>query len=640
MAKILLRLLIALAALAAALALTEGALRLTDIGRPRAVSALRIVGESLGIDVTVPDDDLLVRLRPGAEFLGYYRINGRGWRGAEPADPKPTDTLRIVALGDSCTFGYGVDESQAWPAQLQHMLDLAFAGVQRFEVISTGVPGYSTWQNRLQMQGDVATLEPDLVVLYPSGHNDITGNKGRTDRKATAFNNSLLSSLSRSRVWRLLSRAPSEDDREVLPPGLEGVGWRVPPDEIRQNLLAMADEAAASGATLLMVAPAHDRDAHAATPAYAAFGEQVRLVARERGLSLADPGPIFWPHPPRTLFVDPVHPNEQGAAWIAFSVLSAMVRSDAVLPASPRRDFLRAWLDARQLSLAAVPGSAFDSGAPPIVRSSRTALQQVQPNLMPTPPVPELVARFDPLSGDALPMQREGALSLLARTETNTDLQDQLAWKGREAAAYLVPDDGFLRLLGAGLPDLERLALARALAVFECALGLPLVPHDIRIFAAATFEGAGHVDKAVAALQSALALRPRDPGVLMALARVLRRNGRGAEAREIHAQLVALAPDAPDTLVLRAQGAAKQGHAAEAEALLRAALAQRPSHADAHYLLGRVLMQSDRLAEAEAALGAARAFGETHRHPDLIDLLQQLAARRAASATPSPSEAR
>lgn len=58
---------------------------------------------------------------------------------AGPVDPAaPAERPRVVALGDSLTAGYGLLESQSYPAILQEYLD---AEGYEFEVINAGVSG-------------------------------------------------------------------------------------------------------------------------------------------------------------------------------------------------------------------------------------------------------------------------------------------------------------------------------------------------------------------------------------------------------------------------------------------------------------------------------------------------------------------
>ena len=60
--------------------------------------------------------------------------NSLGLRGPEIDSPKKH--LRVLCLGDSVTFGWGVEEQNAYPALLQQKI--------MAEVINAGVPGVPT----------------------------------------------------------------------------------------------------------------------------------------------------------------------------------------------------------------------------------------------------------------------------------------------------------------------------------------------------------------------------------------------------------------------------------------------------------------------------------------------------------------
>jgi lysophospholipase L1-like esterase len=112
----------------------------------------------------VHDDRLGWRYRPGArarhrsdEFDVSIRINSRGFRGPEVPLERTPGRGRVLALGDSFTFGWGVEEEQAWPAQLARILDV--------EVVNLGVSGYGTDQEYLLFQSDGLAYRPDLVLV-------------------------------------------------------------------------------------------------------------------------------------------------------------------------------------------------------------------------------------------------------------------------------------------------------------------------------------------------------------------------------------------------------------------------------------------------------------------------------------------
>ena len=89
-----------------------------------------------------------------------YATNAAGYNDREwPARRPDGGGRRIVVLGDSFTYGIGVHFGEAFPRQLELLLG---GGTQ---VISLGIPGYSTDQERMVLQGEALSLRPDLVLV-------------------------------------------------------------------------------------------------------------------------------------------------------------------------------------------------------------------------------------------------------------------------------------------------------------------------------------------------------------------------------------------------------------------------------------------------------------------------------------------
>jgi hypothetical protein len=90
--------------------------------------------------------------------------DSRGMRSPEPAVPKPSGTYRVLAVGDSCTFGSGVGQSGTYPMQLEHHL-LSMRNEPRFEVLNAGVPGFTSFQSLGLFEMEGAALSPDAVIF-------------------------------------------------------------------------------------------------------------------------------------------------------------------------------------------------------------------------------------------------------------------------------------------------------------------------------------------------------------------------------------------------------------------------------------------------------------------------------------------
>ena len=143
-------------------------------------------------DAFVPDPNLGARLKPGfadqvttTEFSSRWEINQEGYRGPA-AGTRGLAGVRIAALGDSFTFGYGVQEAEAWPRRLEVMLNGGASGVERAEVLNLGVGGYGTWQEAAWLDDGWERTHPDTVILafYPG--NDLADNLREEARRAAA----------------------------------------------------------------------------------------------------------------------------------------------------------------------------------------------------------------------------------------------------------------------------------------------------------------------------------------------------------------------------------------------------------------------------------------------------------------------
>lgn len=91
------------------------------------------------------------------------RINSIGMRGGEVARPKPQGSRRVLALGDSVAFGWGVEEGETFESRLAGLLAKRWSAP--VEVLNAGVIMYNTVQERLLFDARDAALEPDLVLL-------------------------------------------------------------------------------------------------------------------------------------------------------------------------------------------------------------------------------------------------------------------------------------------------------------------------------------------------------------------------------------------------------------------------------------------------------------------------------------------
>lgn len=305
---------------------------------PRHLQFGENVGADLERDVAVPDPVLFWRPRVSDRTRGallrrrHVHPELREQTGALDRSP---GTLRVVAMGDSCTF-FG---SPPYPQQLER--ELGAAGVEA-RVFSASVAGYTSYQGRRWFDAEVAAYEPDWVSVY-YGWNDHWLAMSRTDRElgedATAGGSSVLDELG-DRI-RLVQAARYLKTRLVAPPRGERP-LRVPLDDYRDNLEYLCRRAREIGAHPILITAPSDLDTLDLTrltaTGYAApgadvvrlhelYNEVTREVARDCGAALVDfaaDGATA-----RGLVSDDgIHLTEAGTHWLARRLAAVIVGSD------------------------------------------------------------------------------------------------------------------------------------------------------------------------------------------------------------------------------------------------------------------------------------------------------------------------
>ena len=106
-------------------------------------------------------------------FETTFNTNSRGIRDKEYSLNKPRGIQRIVVMGDSYTWGFGVNDSEVYTERLEAILPDT-------EVINLGVTSYAIWQEILYLKREGVQYGPDVVIL---GFclNDIVWGKDRSE---------------------------------------------------------------------------------------------------------------------------------------------------------------------------------------------------------------------------------------------------------------------------------------------------------------------------------------------------------------------------------------------------------------------------------------------------------------------------
>ena len=97
-----------------------------------------------------------------------FQTNEWGMRSPPIAIPKPRDTTRILVVGDSIVFGWGVVEEKTFIRLTENALRQQFPG-KTIEIINAGLPASGLGYEYLFLKEYLDRLDPDIVIagFYP-----------------------------------------------------------------------------------------------------------------------------------------------------------------------------------------------------------------------------------------------------------------------------------------------------------------------------------------------------------------------------------------------------------------------------------------------------------------------------------------
>ena len=242
-------------------------------------------------NLSIPLTDLLAPPGIRERTRWTLRTNSRGFPGRDvPYGPHP-GVFRIVCLGDSSTFGWGVESDEAYPARLEAELRSRHPALP-IEVVNLGVCGYSSFQGRILLDREALRYEPDAVTLS-YGSNDWSPVPEPFDaayRRNAGWNGAVKAVLNRSRAYQIyaafLTRALAGREREAIEEirsGTSGMPLNVGPEESERNLEAMMDRVRAAGADPILVTNCVPGE----------MADPVRAAARAAGAPLVDTGALL-----------------------------------------------------------------------------------------------------------------------------------------------------------------------------------------------------------------------------------------------------------------------------------------------------------------------------------------------------------
>ena len=284
-------------------------------------------------------------------------VNSRGFVGSEFDDPPPAGVVRIVTIGDSCTFGGGTTLT-TYAGQLE--LRLNESGSHRYQVINAGIEGLNSELALRRLVTKVLPLKPDIITVY-IGWNDLMKFDPAGQREAPGL---AIVARTMDRLWlikamrkfvfyyvRPLVRAPAAGRGSRT-----GAFGNYRPAVFEETLRTLIVTARKAGArVVVMTLPSvvssdmtleelrrsnvifpYFQSAYAVgdfVDLIAAYNESIRRIAAERDAVLVDLATeIDGRLDRRELFFDTMHPNLQGTKLVA-RILAHRLRQNGLVAA-------------------------------------------------------------------------------------------------------------------------------------------------------------------------------------------------------------------------------------------------------------------------------------------------------------------
>ncbi len=92
-------------------------------------------------------------------------INSYGLRGPKVQVPKPPNTFRIVGVGDSITFGFGIPFDDTFLQVLQRRVNESVSPRMRYETLNGAVPGTGLDFYYHFIETTAQSLQPDIILI-------------------------------------------------------------------------------------------------------------------------------------------------------------------------------------------------------------------------------------------------------------------------------------------------------------------------------------------------------------------------------------------------------------------------------------------------------------------------------------------
>ena len=272
---------------------------------------------------------------------------------------KGSNEIRVLTVGDSSVYGWGVPSGQTYQELLEKLLS-EHDPARSFEVINAGVPGYSSEQTLRLLEEVGWSYQPDVLVIS-SLFSDANFDHFQ-DREALALTNpnpkGLSKTLQGSRSYcamymavqrskakrgqqpnRVLMPGTPRDARWVTDPQRFGVHSRVPLTHFEENIRIMVESARKRGVEVVLAPLAQEWDVgrwsmpQVEEPSlndplpWTPYRTSLSLLADELDLLHIPFDAVFRDSgkSAQSLFSDAIHPTPEGAELMASALFEGFV---------------------------------------------------------------------------------------------------------------------------------------------------------------------------------------------------------------------------------------------------------------------------------------------------------------------------
>lgn len=275
-------------------------------------------------------------LQPDRPHHGH---NAAGFRGPQRDEIKPKETWRIAVLGDSITYGLGVDYNRTYSAELERLLRERGESV---EVLNFGVPGFNSNQELAILNDRVWNYDPDMVIMtFSTDDVETTPIVIEIGGQPILFRNQYESNfwfdstahwwlVGHSELYRRIYRGIVMLSMDI--PNDKYYYMYVSPETAFNNIRAVSNECRKRNVSFLLVLSPHllPIDPNCDVSEYGPALDRIRALVAESEIDMVDLGPVYARYTNGELKVAPPHdcehPNALGHAEAAHAIIGTVER--------------------------------------------------------------------------------------------------------------------------------------------------------------------------------------------------------------------------------------------------------------------------------------------------------------------------